>query len=314
MNKIIKDEFCSSQFKFHLDNRFIYDKLLGSGSFSNVYRVYDTHNKKYYAQKIIDIHKTPDYRNEVNILINLKKKESNNITKIFESFLYGNKFYILFKLYDITLKEYIKKNKSSVTKTFKLVSDITNALYHLHTNKIVHCDIKPDNIVFKNSLHDSIVLIDFGISVKLDNTHANVNSYIQTLYYRAPEIILESIFDYTIDIWSLGCISYEIYYQTLLFDSKTKDHLFIQQNCILDPPSYEFIKKHPPIQTYYDNPKDPSYMLYNNNMYTFKKYEFLRNHQERKITDFVLDCCKWEPTERITYKDIFNYIHSCNKS
>ena len=223
MNKIIKKDFLS----FQLNNRFIYDKLLGSGSFSKVYRVYDKHNKKYFAQKIIDTYKISNYENEVNILINIKQKESNNITKICESFLYDTKFYIMFKLYDITLKEYIKTNKSSVNKTFSIIHDITKALTHLNKNKIVHCDIKPDNIVFKNSFHNTIILIDFGISVLMDkNNLYKGNNYIQTLYYRAPEIILESNYDYNIDIWSLGCIAYEIYYQKILFDAKKRRFIY----------------------------------------------------------------------------------------
>ena len=91
-----------------------------------------------------------------------------------------------------------------------------------------------------------------------------------------------------------------------------KEDLFIQQNIILDAPDKDYIKKHTSIHKYYDNIKDPSYICYNNNIFAFKKYEFLIKHQERPVTDFVFRCCEWNANKRINYDEIFRYIKLLN--
>jgi dual specificity tyrosine-phosphorylation-regulated kinase 2/3/4 len=79
--------------------------------------------------------------------------------------------------------------------------------------------LKPENILLKNSNKSSIRLIDFGTAcIKSSNYY----SYIQSRYYGAPEVLLKLDYDEKIDIWSLGCIAYELLTGTMLFNGKNE--------------------------------------------------------------------------------------------
>ena len=85
---------------------------------------------------------------------------------------------------------------------------------------IIHCDIKPENIVFKEMGKSGVKLIDFGSACFADNKEF---TYIQSRYYRSPEIVLMKPYDHKIDVWSLGCLIYEIFTGTPLFPSRTEE-------------------------------------------------------------------------------------------
>lgn len=286
-------------------DRFIFNKILGTGSFSRVYSVFDTKNNRDVALKRNKLSST-DYDNEIRILSTLKQKEKNNITKMFESFSYNDRQYIILKMYNISLKEFIKSSQLSIQKTLDITQQITTGLIYLKKNNIIHRDIKPENILFRDRSQDTIVLIDFGISILLNNNSIlDINKKVQTIYYRAPEIMLGSVYDYNIDIWSLGCVVYEIFYRTPLFQCKNNDELFLNHNIIFDPPEPDFIKKHPKIYHFYDNIYSPSCLIYNNNIYAFKKYNFIATHKEKEIIDIVLKCCCWDPEKRPKPENLF---------
>ena len=286
-------------------DRFHFNKCVGSGSFSKVYSVFDKKNSRKVALKKNTNNRNNCYENEINILSHLRQKETYNITKLFESFTYNGNKYIIFKIYNISLKEYIYSNESSVEKTIDISHQITKGLVYLKKNNIIHRDIKPDNILFKDKRLDSIVIIDFGISFLLDrDTIVDPDTIVQTIYYRAPEILLGSPYDYKIDIWSLGCVIYEIFYRKPLFQHRNNNELFLNHNIILDHPTPDFIKKYPKIYHFYDNIDSPSFLIYKNNIYAFKKYNFIAIHKEKRITDLVLGCCCWDPEKRLSCEQL----------
>ena len=74
--------------------------------------------------------------------------------------------------------------------------------------QIIHCDLKPENILLKNKAKSAIKVIDFGTGCFETSTYY---TYIQSRYYRAPEIILGIPYTCAIDMWSYGCILVELY-------------------------------------------------------------------------------------------------------
>ena len=96
----------------------------------------------------------------------------------------------------------------------RMALQILNALYFLHQNKIIHADLKPENILLKERNKSGIKVIDFGSSCFEGNT---IYTYIQSRYYRAPEVILGMPYDTKIDIWSFGCIIAELHLGYPLF-------------------------------------------------------------------------------------------------
>jgi len=87
-------------------------------------------------------------------------------------------------------------------------------LVYTHDKNIVHCDLKPENILVKSETSLSIKLIDFGTSCTAGNS---IFSYVQSRYYRAPEIILGCEYGLMVDIWSLGCVIAELVTHRPLF-------------------------------------------------------------------------------------------------
>ena len=194
-----------------------------------------------------------------------------------------------------------------------ILSKICSGLDYLKRHSILHRDLKPENILL-NSLND-IVISDFGMSLEKKYLECDVSPYqVQTVYYRAPEIYLRSDYDESIDMWSLGCIAYEIYWKTPLFSKSVPVELFIEQNVILKPPSYNFLTMNPTVILLYDDIEYPSYMTlkgvkipllsnYLNNAYNKNKY----------IIEFVKKCCNWIPSERITPYESIKYLKNVQK-
>lgn len=89
-----------------------------------------------------------------------------------------------------------------------------NAIKFTHSNNIIHCDLKPENILLKQPNKTGIKLVDFGASCFSFN---RIYTYIQSRYYRAPEIILGCAYGFPIDMWSFGCILAEMHMGRPLF-------------------------------------------------------------------------------------------------
>ncbi len=85
---------------------------------------------------------------------------------------------------------------------------LIDSLCFLRRHSIIHCDLKPENILLEQANKSSIKLIDFGSSCF---SHERIYTYIQSRFYRAPEIMLGIPYTTGIDIWSLGCILAELY-------------------------------------------------------------------------------------------------------
>jgi dual specificity tyrosine-phosphorylation-regulated kinase 2/3/4 len=98
----------------------------------------------------------------------------------------------------------------------------------LGKHSVVHCDLKPENILLKHPTKSSIKVIDFGSSC-LENE--KVYTYIQSRFYRSPEVILGMSYNMAIDMWSLGCILAELYTGYPLFPGENEQE---QLSCIME--------------------------------------------------------------------------------
>lgn len=98
-----------------------------------------------------------------------------------------------------------------------ITKNILTALVSLKEFGVVHCDVKPENILFANCAAEGVRLIDFGSASLANDLDLN---YVQTRPYRAPEVVLDCRFDFQADMWSLGCVIYELVTFKLLFPYK----------------------------------------------------------------------------------------------
>lgn len=111
------------------------------------------------------------------------------------------------------LRQAIKRQKSSNNlfqeqQVMRWFTQLTQAIAHIHQNKIIHRDLKTSNIFLSND--GDVKLADFGISRVLEATAAAANTLLGTPYYMAPEVCQSEPYELSSDVWALGCVLYEM--------------------------------------------------------------------------------------------------------
>ena len=183
---------------------------MGRGAFSTVYKIKSKSDNNIYCLKKINIKKTPDRKNEINIL---SKLNHPNLVKYITSYEDEEGIYIImeFCIYGdlYSLLHIVKKKKVYVNE--EIIWDIAYqcllGLEYLHSNQIIHRDIKLLNIFMsKNKI---VKIGDMGMSKILDKKEMKL-SRVGTPLFLAPELILKEKYDFKADIWSLGCSIYHL--------------------------------------------------------------------------------------------------------
>ena len=118
---------------------------------------------------------------------------------------------------------------------------LLEALRMIKRHKIIHCDLKPENILIDDKSNNSLKLIDFGSSCF---EHERIYTYIQSRFYRAPEIILGMSYGTNIDMWSFGCVLAELYNGSPIFPGESELAQISLFTEFLGPPPAKIIKVH----------------------------------------------------------------------
>ena len=211
-NSIIYDSFYSLKNFVPIYDEYGKVKIIGSGSYGQVYLALHSINKKYYAIKHMDkkklyslLHSLSSIQKEIDIQ---SKIDHPNIVKL----LFVKETNISYDLImeyasDGSLFHYIRKFKGlNENKTFSLFIQVVNAVNFLHQNDLIHRDIKPENILmYENNV---VKLCDFGWCVKLDGHQRG--TFCGTTEYMSPELVNHEGYGKEIDVWSLGVLLYEM--------------------------------------------------------------------------------------------------------
>lgn len=228
--------------------RYIAKDMLGQGTFGQVAKCWVAELDRFVAVKIIK--NQPAYYQqalvEVSILTTLNKKfdpeDKHHIVRIYDYFVYQRHLCIAFELLDTNLYELIKLNhfrglSLSIVQLFS--KQILYGLALMKDAAIIHCDLKPENILLCTSSVKpaEVKIIDFGSACMEDHT---VYSYIQSRYYRSPEVVLGYQYTTAIDMWSFGCIVAELFLGLPLFPGASEFDLLKRMIKILgeQPPDY----------------------------------------------------------------------------
>ena len=162
------------------------------------------------------------------------------------SFFFKNHHCIVLELLSIDLYNVLKQKKFKGLSLYKVqivMRDLLNSLVGLEKIGVVHSDVKPENILTQDNSTLAVKLVDFGSSRRYPQQPPS--SYIQSRYYRAPEVVLGLPHDFKIDIWSAACVAVEIYIGNPLFPGQSEFHLLMLISEMLGPFPRDLINQSP---------------------------------------------------------------------
>lgn len=148
--------------------------------------------------------------------------DEHNILRLKESFFHKNHLCLVFELLSVNLYELVKQNhfKGLSTNLVRLFStQLLDTLSVLKANEIIHCDLKPENILLRTLDSPAIKVVDFGSAC---HESEQTYTYIQSRFYRSPEVLLGLRYTTAIDMWSFGCIVAELYLGLPIFPGSSE--------------------------------------------------------------------------------------------
>jgi len=292
----------------HLAYRFEILEIWGKGSFGQVMRCFDHKTKSIKAVKVIRNKKRFHHQAlvEVKILEHLRHKDPNNVSGVVhmhEYFYFRNHLCISFEPLSSNLYEFVKNNNFrglSLSLIRRFAAQLLQSLKFLRSQRVIHCDLKPENILLREPNKSAIKVIDFGSSCFEDE---RAYTYIQSRFYRSPEVILGTPYDEAIDMWSLGCILAELYTGYPLFPGENETE---QLACIVEAlgmPPRSALDRASRRKHFFDSsgaPRATTNSRGKRRLPGTKNLAQMLKCADRGFVKFLERCLRWNPRDRHT--------------
>jgi len=225
---------------------------LGKGSFSRVVQCLDLRDKRHVAVKVLRNDKdcTDQGLAEVRLLAQLSasdRKSEVPLVRMLDFFYHKEHLMVVTELLRDSLLEFYRYLNAVVepggASTYftpdtlgLLASQLLVASAFLHERGITHCDIKPENVCVVSASRRKFKLIDLGSAVFDFDSR---NSYVQSRWYRAPEVMLGLPWDHKVDVWGVGCVIAEVVYGQPIFYGRSVETVLASHQAALGPfPEY----------------------------------------------------------------------------
>lgn len=219
-----------------------------------------------------------------------------------DSFYFRGHLCISTELLGMNLYEFIKAHDFkgfSLRLIRRFTKQILSSLVLLQGHRVIHCDLKPENILIAHPLRSEIKVIDFGSSC-FENE--KVYTYIQSRFYRSPEVILGMSYGMPIDMWSLGCILAELLTGYPIFPGENEQE---QLACIMEifgPPEKHLIEKSSRKKLFFDSLGKPRVTVSSKGRRRRPSSKTLQQAlkcDDEPFLDFISRCLRWDPERRM---------------
>lgn len=219
-------------------------KNLGEGTFGKVVECWDRGEERHVAIKIV--RSIQKYRQaaqmEIDVLLQLNTRDPNNTyhcVKFYSWFEYKSHVCMVFEKLGLSLYEQLRANHFkpfALSQVRDYAFQLLASVNFVHSLTLIHTDLKPENILMEvpspTRASSRIKLIDFGSATYESQYHSPL---ISTRHYRAPEVILGLGWTYPVDLWSVGCILFELYTGQALFQTHENLEHLAMMSCVLGP-------------------------------------------------------------------------------
>lgn len=192
--------------------RYMVVELLGVGTFGQVFRCVSNEGEEVAIKVVKSYNRFYLYEvNEVKILKKLRDEGLNAyFVKLYDDFVYKHHLCIVVELLGKNMFEFskiLRFNGLDFYSVRNILQQVLRGLCELQNLGITHCDLKPENILVSDIYSEKVKIIDFGSS---SMRPMSTIYYVQSRFYRAPEVILGIPYSNAVDMWSFGCIAYEL--------------------------------------------------------------------------------------------------------
>ncbi|KAL8815170.1 MAG: hypothetical protein Q9223_005669 [Gallowayella weberi] len=299
----------------HLSYRYEIVDILGKGSFGQVVRCIDHRTGGLVAIKIIRNKKRFHQQAlvEVDILQKLRDwdpQRKHSMVQFTQSFYFRGHLCISTELLGMNLYEFIKCHEFrgfSLKLIRRFAKQLLSSLVLLKSHKVIHCDLKPENILLAHPTRSEIKVIDFGSSC-MENE--KVYTYIQSRFYRSPEVILGMTYGIPIDMWSLGCILAELLTGYPIFPGENEQE---QLACIMEifgPPEKHLIEKSTRKKLFFDSLGKPRLTVSSKGKRRRPSSKTLQQAlkcEDETFLDFITRCLRWDPDRRLKPEEAIHH-------
>uniref|UniRef100_A0A671NEJ7 non-specific serine/threonine protein kinase n=1 Tax=Sinocyclocheilus anshuiensis TaxID=1608454 RepID=A0A671NEJ7_9TELE len=270
-------------------------EFLGRGTFGQVAKCWKRGTNEIVAIKILKNH--PSYARqgqiEVSILNRLSAENADefNFVRSYECFQQKGHTCLVFEMLEQNLYDFLKHSKFSplpLRHIRPILQQVATALMKLKSLGLIHADLKPENIMLVDPIRQPyrVKVIDFGSASHVSK--AVCSTYLQSRYYRAPEIILGLPFCEAIDMWSLGCVIAELFLGWPLYPGASEyDQIrYISQTQGL-PPEY-LLSAGTKTSRFFNRGPDSSYPLWR--LKTPSEHEAEMGIKSKEARKYIFNC------------------------
>ncbi|XP_017771310.1 PREDICTED: cyclin-dependent kinase-like 4 [Nicrophorus vespilloides] len=232
----------------------------------------------------------------------LKKLRHENLVTMIEVFRHRKRFYLVFEFMDGTVLDELEKTNGGLgeDKSRERIFQVCRAISYIHSNNIIHRDVKPENVLVSSL--GVVKLCDFGFARLVSSAGDPCTEYVATRWYRAPELLVgEQQYGAGVDIWAIGCLFSEMITGDPLFPGESDiDQLYLIVKTIGKPCQrhQQLMSKNSQLRGMIRSAANDANILYKN----FSAWSLLS-------LDFLIACMKMDPQVRPASEDLLKHSY-----